>query len=192
MKTIHKFMFAAILGMFTASMSMAQTRPSPFQVPSGPVNQAPAVNKMLDDEGLRNMLDGIGYQFEKFEIQGYVAFKVTLKHQDVPRVHMVAIDKATRQVIIVGGGFSSNPDPKQASNAWFNKVMRANQSICPATIGTNDKDVLTLTSVIANVNITPTILRQQLDLHVSRFDTVLGPLAKELPSMKSPVTRDFR
>jgi hypothetical protein len=179
MKSLVSLCAAAVVCLVA---SAAQAQESPFDALPRFEPRPVVAPASLDGDRLKSMLADIGYEPQLLSVSGYTAYKITLRHTDGTRTHMVAIDPGTKNVTIVGGGFASAPDVGRASGTWYRKLARINNSISPRTIFINDTDVLGMTSIRANVDISTSELRKFIEEHVAQFDKHLVPLAGELPS----------
>jgi hypothetical protein len=187
MKLVCSFVVAGLLSV--AMLAQASAQEFKFDNPFAP---APArtlfqpASKSLDNEGLRQMLVGLGYSPERIDVGNYVAYRITLTHADGSRITLVAVDNATKMIAIVGGGFASAPDPKVASNDWFQRFVKTSNAISPNYLFMNDQGVFGMATVMGNTDITANDLKAKLEQHVSTFDSRLAPLVKEL-TQPSPV-----
>lgn len=181
---MKSFVSLIVAGLLCVAAVGAQAQESPFKFdfPGLPPAAAPQA-KVLDTASLKTMLTDLGYQPEQLGVAGgFVAFKITLQHADGTRTSMAAIDPATGNVVLVGGGFASAPDVGRATTTWYRKLAKINNALSPRTIFINDSDVLGMSSVKANVNLTAEDLKKMIADHVSLFDQHVAPLAAELPS----------
>ena len=146
--------------------------------------EAPAAGAKIDNDGLQKILGEMGYEPEVIKSGESVAMQIEVKHPSgETRKHLLGIDPKASTVFIIGGGFSWAPDPKKASNEWFRRLLNQNHKIAPSYIFVNDFNVFGLTTVIGNVDIKASRLKDKIQEHVTNFDERLVPLVKELPPM---------
>ena len=146
--------------------------------------EAPAADPKIDNDGLKKILEGLGYEPAEVKSGESVAWQVDLEHPSgETRKHLIATDPKAATVFIIGGGFSWAPDPKKASNEWFRRLLNVNHKMAPSYIFVNDFDVFGLTTVMGNVDINAQRLKAKIKEHVKNFDEQLVPLVKELPTM---------
>jgi len=148
-----------------------------------------ATHSMADLAGLKKLLEELGYtpEMKKTGDTEYLQFE--LKHSSgETRNHLVGLDPRASTIYLMGGGFSWAPDPKKASNEWFRKLLKYNHSLAPNYIFLNDFDVIGLTTIIGNVDVSAEKLKTKIKDHLTTFDEKLVPLAKELPGAEKNPT----
>lgn len=154
-------------------------------LPAAPAPPAERPDAEISSEGLRKILEGLGYEPKGIKAENSSAWQIELEHANGDtRRHLIGFDPKASTVFIIGGGFAHAPDPKKATNAWFRKLLKQNHQLAPNYIFLNDFEVFGLTTVMGNVNITPARMKAKLKEHVQNFDERLTPLVKELPSME--------
>lgn len=148
---------------------------------TSPVRAADKPDGVVDHDKLKELLEGLGHKPKEIKAGTTTALQIELKHASgETRKHLLGFDPQAGTVFIIGGGFSTSPDPKKASNEWFRKLLKINNNIAPNYIFLNEGDVFGLTTVFGNVNVTEKFLKAKIELHLKTFDDKLVPLIKEL------------
>ena len=145
--------------------------------------EARAQGSKTDLDGLKQILEELGYAPKEVKSNESIAWEVQVKHPGgETRRHLLGMDPKAATIFIIGGGFSSWPDPGKATSAWYRKVMHQNHKISPSYIFLNDFDVFGLTTVLGNVDIDAARIKAKITEHATNFDEKLVPLIKEVPS----------
>jgi len=147
--------------------------------------QDAATHTVIDIAGIKKFLGELDYEPVVGKSGDAEYLQIDLKHSNgETRKHLVGIDPQAKTIFILGGGFTSAPDPKKGTSEWYRRLAATNHKIAPNYIFINDFDVFGLTTVIGNVDITAERLKTKLKDHITSFDDNLVPLVKELPPME--------
>lgn len=177
MNRIYRSLFAVVL-MFAVGPSLVRAQTAPSTVPATKASAAEGLS--LDDESLRRMLEGLGYDPKKLGVNNYVVYRIQLESKCGASETFVAIDPQNHTIVIGSGGQAVPQESTVESIAVYRKILIANNRLGNSKIFINENQLLGLLTQIGNRHLSPAVLKRTIETHSRAMEETLAPLAQEL------------